>query len=684
MIDSEGRPIVLGEEIGKGGEGIVYEVNDRPLYCAKIYHQNPLPEDQIAKIEAMTGLWSKSLEAISAWPHSFVYDERSKQPRGLLMPKIKNALHLHELYGSTNRRLHFPEAYWHHLVLAARNVAAAFEAFHTVGIVVGDVNQGNLMVDHSMCVRMIDCDSFQITGRDQTYFCPVGTPHFTPPELQSKKLRDVYRTKNHDAFGMAVMIFHLLFVGRHPFAGRYRGAGDMTIEKAIAERRFAFSKHRSETLLEPPPASLQLADLPPKLGEMFEQAFRADVENGDVRPAAKQWLSELEALIKNRKNCSYEAAHVYSAGLKECPWCRIEDEGGPAFFIASGGTTMISTGRLDLLNDKIQELRIKTFPELDTKRVDLPGLPLLKKLEDMPKHQIVDYVVILMLAMCALSLGGIWSTGALIAGAIGALLSGGYMLFSKEPKGRRKTVANYLSFLADDQGKLLKVARGVVGAHRQRNRDYNAAVEELKMEIKHFYAEGEELKKVLKYHSGTQKRDFLRKHLIRDSFGDIRGLKRTMVPMLESFGVDSALDINRLNLYGVPNIDPSLLMELLNWRAAIEQKYKFKPSHGVTIQEMKRSEEVTTHRFKLSQSRKVLMAASRLNSLAEGGKYEMDRSVKYFDRSSDHWLTEAKKLRDFQSRRHFLERSVNHSAAVLLGLALGVPFVGFLLSVLFS
>jgi len=32
-----------------------------------------------------------------------------------LIPRISDARELHELYGTTNRRLHFPEAQWHHL-----------------------------------------------------------------------------------------------------------------------------------------------------------------------------------------------------------------------------------------------------------------------------------------------------------------------------------------------------------------------------------------------------------------------------------------------------------------------------------------------------------------------------------------------------------------------------------------
>ena len=176
------------------------------------------------------------------------------------------ARQLHELYGTTNRRRHFPEARWHHLVLAARNTAAAFDTLHAAGIVVGDVNQGNLLVDEQMCVRLIDCDSFQISATASTFHLPGrhAALHAAGAAI-AKSCATSLRTPDHDRFGLAVLIFHLLFVGRHPFAGRFCGAGDLSIEKAIAERRFAFSKNKAATLVEPPPASLLLDDFPPAL-----------------------------------------------------------------------------------------------------------------------------------------------------------------------------------------------------------------------------------------------------------------------------------------------------------------------------------------------------------------------------------------------------------------------------------
>ena len=53
--------------------------------------------------------------------------------------------------------------------------------------------------------------------------------------MQGKPLRGLIRTENHDRFGLAVLIYQLLFVGRHPCAGVYRGAGDPSFEELIAD-----------------------------------------------------------------------------------------------------------------------------------------------------------------------------------------------------------------------------------------------------------------------------------------------------------------------------------------------------------------------------------------------------------------------------------------------------------------
>ena len=66
------------------------------------------------------------------------------------------------------------------------------------------------------------------------YRCVVGVPEYAP-ELQGKSFKDVDRRPEHDRFGLAVLVFHLLMMGRHPFSGVSLDPGDMPLEKAIQE-----------------------------------------------------------------------------------------------------------------------------------------------------------------------------------------------------------------------------------------------------------------------------------------------------------------------------------------------------------------------------------------------------------------------------------------------------------------
>jgi DNA-binding helix-hairpin-helix protein with protein kinase domain len=684
LLDAQGRPVQLAGWIGKGGEGSVYEVEGEPALVVKVYHRLPLPEDQRAKLQAMVSHWSKDLEAISAWPRSIVYDAGRRMPCGILMPKVADARHLHELYGTSTRRRHFPGALWQHLVLAARNAAAAFYTLHTAGIVVGDVNQGNLMVDPQMRVRLIDCDSFQITHEGKTFTCPVGTPHFTPPELRGEKLREVQRTSDHDAFGLAVLIFHLLFVGRHPFAGRYRGAGDLPITKAIAERRFAFSKERCETLVDPPPASLRLEDLPPEVARLFEAAFRGGGDGRTSRPTPEDWARKLEDLMKQRKTCTFDRLHIYCQRLDECPWCRIEDEGGPTFFVPSDGASFISADRLAHLDRRVDELRPVRFPSLTAHRVDPPRMPPLKRLAKAGPWTSADTGAGLMAAAAVASLAGIAFPLALAVGAALAMAGGGLLLAKQEAKARRDRVTQSVAKLEQLRGRMLKLAPGILGGHQQRKRLFDRAASHLRTAVEHYRAEGAELQDVLAQQCEIQKSEFLRSHLIRDHIRQIPGLKGSMVAMLESFGVESALEIDSLNLCAVPNLDPHLTVELAQWRSLLESEFVFEPDHGITFQDLQVARDAATRRFKLSQARKVLMGAKQVEALAQAGEGELKRALARFDALVSEWRDLAMQLRDFQSSRHWLERTINRAPGVIVAFTIGIPLVGALLHLLFG
>jgi DNA-binding helix-hairpin-helix protein with protein kinase domain len=688
LFDAISNPIPLGQQIGRGGEGSVYEVENEPSLVAKVYHKTPLADDQVAKLQSLAAIWSNPLEVISAWPRSILFDPVKRKPCGLLMTKMESARSLHELYGTTNRRRHFPDVGWHHLVLAARNTAAAFQTMHASGIVVGDVNQGNLLVDKQMCVRMIDCDSFQITSGGRTFNCPVGTPHFTPPELQSQRLRDVVRTANHDRFGMAVLMFHLLFVGRHPFAGRFRGQGDLSIEKAIAERRFAFSKNRAATLVDPPPASLLLEDLPPGLGDLFEAAFRWGESSTQSRPSPLAWIEQLELLLKCRKVCDFDPMHVYWKELRKCPWCRIEDAGGPSFFGSSGGTTIISTSRLAKFDEKIGRLKEAQFPALSASRVALPKLIPLKRMKTPPPRTALDYGAMALVAGCALSLAGAfvswpWYPAVLIAGAAASLASGGYLIFGQKSRGVRKSVANYLAWLGKAQGGVWQRSQQIALQHQQREEAFRRSKDELNEDLRNYRAEGAQLRRAIVQQGDVQKNEYLRGFLIRDCYKQIPGLTTSHVTLLESFGVESAYDVEQLKLYGIPSIDAEMTMELLQWRAQVERGFVFDTEHSQTLAAMRVDEEAAARRFKVTLARKILMGADRLDVLVDTRKAELARVLAQYDDVAGQWTAVAKQLAEVQNGRRPLERLLNRGPVVTTTVAVGVPVLAYLLHLLY-
>lgn len=61
---SGGERIMLGRELGRGGEGAVYEVDGKPDHVAKIY-LSKISGDRVAKLGAMTGMAAASPKLLS-------------------------------------------------------------------------------------------------------------------------------------------------------------------------------------------------------------------------------------------------------------------------------------------------------------------------------------------------------------------------------------------------------------------------------------------------------------------------------------------------------------------------------------------------------------------------------------------------------------------------------------------
>ncbi len=253
IYNSQQQIIVLGDKIGGGGEGTVYDIQGQPDLVAKLYHEIPAPE-KADKLMAMARLGTEGLFRISAWPVDVLRDEPNGNVIGFVMNKIGQAEEVHTLHSPKSRLKKFPDASWSFLVHVAANIARAVAALHEQGFVIGDVNPKNILVTKKATVYFLDCDSFQLTTPEKTYRCEGGFPEYTPPELQGIRIpfNEIDRQQEHDYFGLAVVIFQLLFLGRHPYSGRFLGAGEMPLETAIQQGRFAYGTDAITTTHPPP------------------------------------------------------------------------------------------------------------------------------------------------------------------------------------------------------------------------------------------------------------------------------------------------------------------------------------------------------------------------------------------------------------------------------------------------
>ena len=351
--------IVLEKKLGSGGEGTVYDVNNMPNICAKIYHKPSLEQYNKIKVMVKQPPVDPSLKLQNhrsiIWPIDIVYkDSEKKQFVGFLMPKINmnNFYPLHYCFSQKDRINNLGINFnWKHLYCIALNTVSSIAALHRVGYCIGDINQRNILISSDSLIIFVDCDSYQI--KDQStgtyFFCPVGIGEYTPPELMGKSFKTEKRTIESDSFSVAVLIFQILMMGFHPFSGRYRSGKDISLDEKIKTGLFGFSSNSNE--ISPPKDAPPFDILPSKIKELFLKCFIAGHDNPNKRPSAEKWWIELKNNLGQIMECDIYRHHLYSRHLNECPWCncaKIDND----FFPSVGSQIKYQTKNLGINIDK--------------------------------------------------------------------------------------------------------------------------------------------------------------------------------------------------------------------------------------------------------------------------------------------------------------------------------------------
>ena len=578
VFGAAGR-LKLGPTLGSGGEGVVYELGaDR---AAKLYSALPDARQQ-RKLEVLIDAANADLRRISAWPDMLLRD-RAGAVVGFAMPKIVDRVPLHRLFAPTARKAIAPDRHWGFLAHVGRNIAAAVATVHAAGALVGDLNDRNILVSLGTGqVSLIDVDSFQIAAAGVTYASAVGVDLYLPPELQGAELAVVERTPDHDNFALAVLIFRLVMMGRHPYGGVNlpRDVDDSDLAKIIRQLPYAYGERASELGIRRPPQSVALGSLTSELAVLFERAF----ERRDGRPAPDFWVRALERFQAELVPCRQSPMHRFVRDSGPCPWCALEGDG----YVAFAGVTHAGG--------------IRTYDTLPYRRwlaslappVTEPAIAPERPVPQTPSRRAtwLDWAVwYACLCVVVVVVGVLFAVHVAVSTPIVVLCIAASNLRSQRPTQRRKRkVASLRARLhaADDAWRTSLAAwRGPASVAKA-----NEALAEFRALLEFVEHPRVGLAERMRGLELRKRAVLLDAHLERFAIADAKlgSINADVRANLASFGITTAAGVRRLEALKIPSVGRGRQLILTDWRDRLARRFAYDPAAPLPADVVKRAE----------------------------------------------------------------------------------------------
>ncbi|MEG6506233.1 topoisomerase DNA-binding C4 zinc finger domain-containing protein [Nitratidesulfovibrio sp. 1201_IL3209] len=554
----------VGERLGGGNEGDVFRLSGKSDLAVKLYKPNNRGSRE-GKIRAMVAEGLGQATTLVTYPVE-VATSATGEFLGFAMRLVSTHRELHELYSPKSRQHHFPKSDYRFLVHAALNVARAVGVVHQAGCVIGDLNHSGVLVAQDATVALIDADSFQFRRNGKTYPCVVGVPEFTPPELHGIRFENVERTIEHDNFGLAIAIFHLLFMGRHPYAGCYKGP-DISMGEAIAQNRFAFSLTRqAATQTTPPPGALTLDIFPDAVSRAFENAFGL---TPGARPGALDWIHALNALKGSLNHCSKVKTHYYPSAAGGCIWCKLTANNGfdmfPDLTAVESNIPVDARGTEQAISE-ILAFRFPTVADLLPAAATPRGAS--NALSE-ARNGKLGRAFMGLLMMGGAAAGFIYVAPAWFIWIVLAIW--GWIIFSNrevDPGPFQQAFKN-----ADErmQRELIAFVKrnGMTEVVKVRG-DLDAAIGAYKG---HDDALARELMVMKSNRESRQRQAYLDRFSIRRA--NISGIGPAKTATLISFGIETAADVNHSAVLRVPGFGDVMTGKLVAWRREHESRFKY-------------------------------------------------------------------------------------------------------------
>lgn len=296
LYTDDEEEITLTSLISTGAEGLVF-CTQQDNWVAKVYHRGGITPLRWYKLMKMRTL---ELETDNlCWPCRLLFS-RSHVPVGYLMKRAAGTTISRAFDGPDAMEKYFPSWTRLHVVVAAITFLRIMDYLHLHGVIVGDIQLKNAMIEDEDDLYLIDMDSVQI----QDLPCPVGTEEFTRPELWDKSFVTFLRRPQDEDYSIAILVFSMLFCGQHPYAQRN---GLEMLRDEMEVRSFPYTVDDSENDRIPLGGYDKIWDaLTDELKDMFVRAF----SKGELFDSS-EWTVALENYRDQLMNHAFKDEEVY-------------------------------------------------------------------------------------------------------------------------------------------------------------------------------------------------------------------------------------------------------------------------------------------------------------------------------------------------------------------------------------